>query len=66
MTEPQKYVPIEEYMDMMKRITSVITDLGNAADGLRTVTLLIVAAIAKQPSGRIPVFSWLVMQDVQS
>lgn len=50
MTEPQRYVPIDEYIDMTKRITSVITDLGNAADGLRTVTLLIVAAIAKQPN----------------
>jgi len=48
MNTPQRYVPIEEYMDMMKHVSETLTTTGDAINGLRTVTLLIVSALAKQ------------------
>jgi hypothetical protein len=39
-----------EYLDMAKHIQEAISALTDATEGLRTVTLLTVAAIAKQPN----------------
>lgn len=39
-----------EYLDMTKHIQEAISALTDATDGLRTVTLLIAAALEKQPS----------------
>lgn len=45
---PPRYVPVEEYMNMMKHVQETVAALADATDALRTVTLLMVAALAKQ------------------
>jgi hypothetical protein len=48
MTLPPRYVPVEEYLDMAKHIQEAISALADATEGLRTVTLLVAAALARQ------------------
>ena len=48
MATPPRYVPIDEYMDMVKHIQAAIAALAEATDALRTVTLLTASALAKQ------------------
>lgn len=48
MNSPQKFITYEEYLDMSKHITDAISSLTDATEGLRTVTLLTAAALAKQ------------------
>ncbi len=46
--EPQRYAPLDEFLDMSKRITEAIDALGQATEALRVVSLLTAAAISRQ------------------
>ena len=48
MEKTEQYVTLAEYTDMMSRIADTIKVSGNTIDALRTVTLLLAAALAKQ------------------
>lgn len=39
---------MNEFLDVVSRVTEAISALTNATDGLRTLTLLIAAALARQ------------------
>lgn len=54
MSEPKKYIDYDEYLDMCKHIEVAISALTSATEGLRTVTLLIAASLAKQKSINAP------------
>jgi hypothetical protein len=50
MKQQSEYVTHEEYLDMSQHIAKAIHSLTDAVDGLRTVSLLTIAALEKQKS----------------